>query len=177
MPLHNDLDIHAHSGPLRPNAILCVDPTETPELPDGEGLMSVGVHPWNAGRVNEETMAKLAVWLKDERVVAVGEVGLDRLKGPEMDLQQDVFRKQILLASQMAKPLIIHCVRAFDLLLKAKKEMPAEGTQWILHGFRGNPILANQLLSAGIDLSFGEKYNAESFAATPAHRRYRETDR
>ena len=47
---------------------------------------------------------------------------------------------------------------------------------WIVHGFRGGPALARQLLDAGFDLSFGLRYNKESFDITPTERRYRETD-
>ena len=48
--------------------------------------------------------------------------------------------------------------------------------KWIVHGFRGKPQLAGQLLKAGIDLSFGEKFNPESIQITPIERLFIETD-
>lgn len=171
-----DIDIHAHSGPLRADAIVCVDPTETESLPDGEGLLSVGIHPWNADKASAEIRLRLEQWLDDVRVKAVGEIGFDRLRGPEMAVQREVFDWQAKLAASHNKPVVIHCVRAYDILLQCAKSRPRE-EQWIVHGFRGNPILAEQLLTACIDLSFGEKYNRESYAVTPPERRYRESDK
>ena len=47
---------------------------------------------------------------------------------------------------------------------------------WIVHGFRGNAELARQLLKAGIELSFGERFNARALAATPEEKRHTESD-
>lgn len=179
--LRNDIDIHTHTGPLRKDAIVCVDPTETDRLPEGDGLMSVGIHPWNAGRGYEpEVWTRMENWLSDPRVVAVGEAGLDRLKGPDMNLQEEVFVRQALMAVRKGLPLVIHCVRAADRLLGLRKNFVKlgedENSQWIFHGFRGKPELARQLLDAGIDLSFGEKYNPDAYEMVAPERRYRETD-
>lgn len=174
--LPNDIDIHTHSGPLRTDAILCVDPTERPTLPEGEGLISAGIHPWNAATADSETWQRLVAWLDDPRVVAVGEIGLDRLRGPHIDLQSKVFADQAVLAAERGLPVVIHCVRAVEMLPAIRKRIVPAATQWIVHGFRGKPELARQLLDAGIDLSFGGKYNIESFDITPPTRRYTETD-
>lgn len=153
---------------------MCVDPVDRTVLPDGDGLISVGVHPWNADRVTPEVWTRMDAWLDDPRVVAVGEVGLDRARGPEIDVQLPVFNRQVELAYERRLPLIVHCVRAADILLAERRKHP-DG-QWIYHGFRGKPALARQLLDAGIDLSFGHTYNLESYEATPGERRYRESD-
>lgn len=173
MKLPLDIDIHTHTGPLRPDAVLCIDPTVTATLPEGEGLLSVGVHPWNADKADASVWQRLEAWAKDARVVAIGEIGLDRLRGPEMSIQLATFRKQTQLADTLCLPVIIHCVRAYDILLGTK---PPETSQWIIHGFRGKPELARQLLAAGYDLSFGNLFNQATFDATPPHRRYHETD-
>lgn len=173
MRLSNDINIHTHTGPLRPDAVLCVDPVDTDELPHGEGLLSVGIHPWNAALADDDAWHRLEIWCQDSRVVAIGEAGLDKARGPELDIQLETFRRQANLAERLNIPLIIHCVRAYDLLLGIKRP---KGSQWIIHGFRGKPELARQLLDAGIDLSFGRLYNPETFASIPSHRRYHETD-
>ncbi|MBR6482078.1 MAG: hydrolase TatD, partial [Bacteroidaceae bacterium] len=49
-------------------------------------------------------------------------------------------------------------------------------TRWTVHGFRGGPKLAEQLLDAGMDISFGLHHNADSLRLTPEHRRHFETD-
>ena len=135
--------------------------------------MSVGIHPWNADKADGAVWSRFMAWLGDERVVAVGEIGLDRLRGPEMSVQLEVMNRQLRAAAERQLPVIIHCVRAYDLLLGV--HFP-EDMQRIIHGFRGRPALAQQLLDAGFDLSYGAHYNDDSFVLTPADRRYRETD-
>lgn len=179
MRLSNDIDIHTHSGPVRPDAVLCVDPVEAAFLPPGDGQLSVGIHPWNAGKTDSEVWRRLEGWLDDNRVVAVGEIGLDRLRGPAMDIQTGVFESQALMAAERHLPVVVHCVRATEILLEIRKKLFPVGhdsEQWILHGFRGKPTLAEQLLKNGIDLSFGKIRNEESYALTPPSRRYYETD-
>ena len=173
MKLPNNIDIHTHTGPIRPDAVLCIDPTQCDELPAGNGLLSVGIHPWNAGNATTEVWRRMALWLNDPRVIAVGEIGLDRIRGPKLDEQISVFQRQMQMACSLEMPIIIHCVRAYDVLLGLGGGM---NVQRVVHGFRGKPELARQLLAAGFDLSFGRHYNEEAYAITPDDRRYRETD-
>lgn len=144
-------------------------------MPEGDGSISVGIHPWNADKVDEAVWQRLAAMLDDPRVVAIGEIGLDRARGPQMDVQQDVFRRQLVMAEERGLPVVIHSVRATDLLLALRKALKPK-VQWIFHGYRGNAAQARQLLDAGIDLSFGLKYNPEAYDAVPPDRRYHETD-
>ncbi len=108
-------------------------------------------------------------------IVAIGECGIDRQKGTDIITQETVFRRHIELAERSALPITIHCVKAFDLMLKLHKEL-RPSTQWTIHGFRGKPLLARQLLESGFSLSFGKYHNPESYAITPVERRYDETD-
>lgn len=171
-----DIDVHTHAGGPRADAVLCVDPVDSDSLPPGNGLMSVGIHPWNAGRVNPGVWERLEAWLADPRVVAVGEAGLDAAKGPDVDtVQMPVFMRQARMAADRGLPLVIHGVRVNHHLLRLRRT-PGFDNQWILHGFRGGEAAARQLLDAGIDLSFGSRYNLAAYAATPPHRRYHESD-
>jgi TatD DNase family protein len=90
-------------------------------------------------------------------------------------VQTNIFLHHVELSERLEKPLTIHCVRAFDRMLMLRKQL--RPTQpWVIHGFRGKPELAQQLLAAGFDLSFGTLFNAESFNLCPPERRFTETD-
>lgn len=173
--LPNDIDIHRHARHPQPGAVVNIDPTECLALPPGQGLFSVGIHPWNAALANDTVWERMNHMLRDSRVVAVGEAGLDNLRGPAMPVQAEVFRRQAQMAHELDLPLILHCVRCADGILAVRKELKPRN-QWIWHGFRGGEQMARQLLCAGIDLSYGRKFNDKAFLTTPPERRYRETD-
>ncbi len=164
-------NIHAHG--LEPGAdrVLSISPGE-PMAPDG--FYSMGIHPWNTPASPEKLAELERTATEDTRVVAIGECGLDKLRGAPLAEQEALFEAQISLAERLGLPLVIHCVRAQDRLLRLRRLHPSG--QWILHGFRGGASAARQLLDAGIDLSFGERYNEEAFRLTPPGRRFRETD-
>lgn len=179
-------DIHTHRANAGIGSVRNLSLPEAEQLlqTDTDGLFSVGVHPWNAHEpIDWALLERLAA---DPRVFAVGECGLDKYAQAPLTLQTDVFLRQIRLARRLDKPVIVHCVRCFNELLALKRQFPdspATGTSkdnlgfcFIVHGFRGKPQLAEQLLKQGFYLSFGEKFNAESLQKTPIGRRFRETD-
>ena len=146
--------------------------------PEAGGRYAAGIHPWWTGQTDFEPvryLTNLRQLLQFPEMVQLGECGLDRLKGAPLETQLDIFRQQIALSEETQKPVTIHCVKAFDLLLAEKKQLrPTQ--QWTIHGFRGKPALALQLLDAGFDLSFGPHHNPESWNITPPERRHQETD-
>ncbi|MCF0236801.1 MAG: TatD family hydrolase, partial [Bacteroidaceae bacterium] len=86
-----------------------------------------------------------------------------------------VFEAQVALSERFSRPITLHIVRAFDLILGLHKRLrPTQ--RWTVHGFRGKPQLAQQLLDAGFDLSFGHHRNPDAWAITPPDRRHEETD-
>ncbi len=149
--------------------------------PRAEALYSAGIHPWWVEEMGaseelfDAVFENLGRLLSHPQVVMLGECGYDALKGGDLVLQEIVFEWQVALAENHRLPVTIHCVRAFHLLLAAKKRLNPT-TQWTVHGFRGNAALARQLLDAGFNLSFGKYYNPEALAATPEDRRFFETD-
>ena len=175
-------DFHTHrlDAPAG-EAIICL-PAEVLRRPDAfeprEGaLYAAAVHPWATAdeadaRVQLQGLPRL---LAHPQVVMLGECGLDRLQGGAEELQIEIFEAQIALAEHFRLPVTLHVVRAWDALLRLHNSL-RPSTQWTVHGFRGKPALARQLLDAGIDLSFGERYNPESFLLTPPERRHRESD-
>ncbi len=140
-------------------------------------IYSAGIHPWWTADSN--AVAAMLRNLPDvitlPQVVALGECGLDPLQGTSLSEQERIFTQQIELSEYIGVPLTLHIVRTYDRLLALHKRLRPK-QQWTVHGFRGKPALARQLLAAGFNLSFGTRRNEESFALTPPDRRYTETD-
>lgn len=144
--------------------------------------ISAGIHPWNISQINYTSqLSTLADLAGKESVKMIGECGLDRLRGPSLDLQLRVFEDQIYLAEKLKKPVIVHCVKCFSELLMIKKKLnPA--VPLIVHGFNNKIETARQLLMHDFYLSFGaavlsEGSNAEKVASeVPETRIFLETD-
>lgn len=145
--------------------------------PRNGALYSAGIHPWwtTSSADTEQMLQNLPALLAHPQVIAVGECGLDALQGADLAEQERLFIAQIQLAEQYKLPVTLHIVRAFDRLLRLHKQLHPT-TQWTVHGFRGKPALAQQLLNAGFNLSFGRFYNQESWNITPPSRRFNESD-
>lgn len=143
--------------------------------PEEGALYSAGIHPWWTTGDVKSMMEGLKELLPHPQIVALGECGFDRLQGAPMAVQEEVFVAQATLAEQYGLPMTLHCVRAFDRLLALHKLLRPTH-RWTLHGFRGKPQLACQLLEAGFDLSFGLHFHPDSLRLVPAERRHTETD-
>lgn len=174
-PLGQYSDIHSHRADLaeRGDTVVCITPDDE-MLPNG--TYSVGIHPWDSEDVTLSDLKRLISIARDPRVVAIGECGFDRLRGASIEVQNSLFDFHARLAKRLGKPLIIHSVRADDLLLAAARRLRPETGQWIIHGFRGKPETARLLLRAGFSLSLGERFNPETLSVIPTDRLYRETD-
>lgn len=144
--------------------------------PTGSGieLRTEGVHPWDA---DMRLVATLGEQLSDAQ--AVGETGLDFVHGPSREVQTEALRAQLRLARERGLPVVLHCVRAFEPLMR---ELAAcEPRAVIFHGFIGSPEQARQALAKGYCLSFGERTFAspKTLAAlreTPLSQLFLETD-
>ena len=155
--------------------------------PEGEAtLPAFGLHPWH---LTEDWPAQLKTLtchlspqspnnfqfsiLNSQIPPLIGECGLDRLCATPYPLQLAAFEAQIRLSERLHRPLILHCVKALDDVLRLHK-----GTirPWTWHGFRGKPQQMQQLLAHGFYLSFGFHFNADSLRTCPAERLFFETD-
>lgn len=143
-------------------------------------LFSAGLHPWYLNeREFEEHLQTLRRIASVQDCVAIGEAGLDKICEAAWDLQLQAFEKQIELASQVQKPLIIHCVRAHQEVLKLKEKAR---TPWILHGFNQKATIGELVLKADLYVSFGKALlqadsNASHFIPQiPLERLFLETD-
>lgn len=145
-------------------------------------IYSIGLHPWylNTNTLNED-MSSLEKHAAMNNVIAIGECGLDKLCQTGWEVQKIAFIQQIQIAEKLKKPMIIHCVKAFNELIETKKELKVK-TPMIVHGYNNNKHIAEQLLQHGFYYSFGKALlKADSNASTligtiPKERIFLETD-
>lgn len=110
----------------------------------------VGVHPWQAGlRQGDEIIPLL------EDADLVGEIGLDYACTADRELQLQLFREQLTLAERHAKPVVLHCVKAFEPVMQELSKHSLRAV--IFHGFIGSPEQAAEAVKKGYYLSFGER--------------------
>ena len=142
---------------------------------------SIGIHPWYIveDRIDSDLQI-IESKLQSINCVAIGECGLDKRIETPMALQQMVFEKQLALAEKYQKPVIIHCVAAFQEIIAIKNKLKIT-VPMIIHGFSKNIEVANELIKNGFYLSFGKYLLLNSdlelvFNSVPNERLFLETD-
>lgn len=110
----------------------------------------VGIHPWDAGLYAADALPAV-----DDMVSAelIGEIGLDYACDVDREQQEHIFRHQLLSAQRLQKPVVLHCVRAFEPTMNILSEYKLRAV--IFHGFIGSPEQAERALERGYFLSFG----------------------
>ena len=117
---------------------------------------SYGLHPWYIEKETyEEQLHTLKIVVHEKRCLAIGECGLDKLSTVDFALQEEVFVEQIKIANQINKPLIIHCVKAFNELINCLN-LNDNKVPVIVHGFNNNENIARILVNEGLYFSFGK---------------------
>lgn len=170
--LHSFTDIHTHDLRAGDKAIINLPwGADVPET----GSYSVGIHPWDTDGTVESDFERLRLLAAHPRVVAIGESGIDTLRGAPVERQLEIFRKHVEISEDAGKPLIIHAVRSLPMIMHERKRLRPK-QKWVIHGYRGNATTARQLLALGIDISIGSRYNPEVIDAVPPDRLFRETD-
>jgi TatD DNase family protein len=178
------IDIHTHDS--KPDeGIFAVENLMAHENIQPETIsaksFTAGIHPWHLNENNREVLLGYIRKVADSpNLIAFGEAGFDKLRGPSMELQRLTFEEQVKIADENRKPLVIHCVRAWDELLAAHKNLKPL-TPWLVHGFRGKKELAFQLINRGMYLSFWFDFvlrpeSAELLKSLPTYRIFLETD-
>ena len=165
------IDIHTHRLDAGPEAIISVEPAAF--APQPGRLYSVGYHPWSNIPQSLDDLTAIAA---HPQVVAIGETGLDALRGASIAEQELLFAHHIALAQQLGKPIIAHMVRTSQQLIKVWRRMQPSGISLIIHGMRGNENVARTLIDAGCYISYGEHFNPKALRATPLDRILAETD-
>lgn len=117
-------------------------------------VAAYGIHPLYVMQAAESDLDELAVWLRTESPVAVGEIGLDHFVA-EIDpaRQQHFFVEQLKLARAFDLPVILHVRRAVDEVLKFLRQHRVRGG--IAHAFNGSRQQAEEFLRLGFKLGFG----------------------
>lgn len=120
-----------------------------------EIFCSVGVHPHDAVRVTEkcyDIIRQLA--METPKNVAIGEIGLDfyRDRSPR-DIQEIVFRRFLIMASELSLPVIIHDRDAHEPILRILREEKSRGLRGVLHCFSGDLNMARECVDMGFYLS------------------------
>lgn len=187
------IDSHTHTS--RAGAVIDLDPTtmgrRNPRMLS-DRWYSVGIHPWNASLATEADLERLRELASRNRVVAIGECGLDTVHEsyrrlgegpgadvvqavPDLDRQIELLKYHIALSEELRLPLLLHVVKRFPEILalkvKLKPRMP-----WVIHGFRGKPRLVQELMRHGFYISYGARFNPLSVECTPPDRMMAETD-
>jgi TatD DNase family protein len=119
-------------------------------------IYSVGIHPWY---IDENRLAAdldcIAEKLQLAPCLALGECGLDKRIDIPLTIQMSVFRKQLEIVKLTNKPVVLHCVAAYEEIIAIKNEMKIDNPM-IIHGFSKNIHVAQSLLNNGFYLSFGK---------------------
>ncbi len=174
------INIHTHESTGNPKVLEIVNQYAT-SFVETEGYFSIGIHPWyiNAETWKEE-LQSIEEKLQLKNCLALGECGLDKRRETPMEVQIAVFEAQLLLAEKYRKPIIIHCVAAFQEVIALKQKLKIT-VPMVIHGFSKNEELAQQLVKQGFYLSFG-KYLIKNpelefvFRNIPNDRFFLETD-
>ena len=161
---------------------------------------AVGVHPHDAAKVTPAEWADIEAWARDERVLAVGETGLDsdRMFSP-WEVQLDNLRANLALALATGKPAILHCrskagerdaqdalvgeLRAAGFDGEPSREAFGGRPPAVIHSFSGPVDYAGDVIAMGLAVSFsglvfrrGEEASAEAVTLVPPERLLVETD-
>lgn len=145
-------------------------------------FFTAGLHPWHADILEEaEIKSKLEELVKSKTILAIGETGIDKLKGPDLDLQTSVFKYHIEIADNYNLPLIIHSVKAHNEIFKFKKETKSK-VPWVIHHFNGSKKAALDFIDHGFYLSVSHHIKNEKtklsnyFGDLPREKIFLETD-
>ncbi len=141
-----------------------------------KSFFSIGIHPWDAHL--EFSKIVFENYLSHQNCIAIGECGLDKLKGADLEFQKIIFKFQLDLALKYQKPVIIHCVKAFDEIIKICEPLQNK-IPLIIHGFNKSNQLAEQLIEKGFYLSLGDnvfKKRKFDFMSIPLNKLFLETD-
>ena len=179
------IDIHTHSLNLDDETITIRNISPGLEIAafSGRNFFSSGLHPWHLKLPEENNILLASVQAAAEinHVIFIGETGLDKRCSTDFEEQKRIFEAQIIIAEENSKPMIIHCIRAYNELLEIHKKMNPRMT-WIFHAYNGSLEMTRKLAAENFMFSFGEYLflrgakAVESFKYLPLNKIFFETD-
>ncbi|MBK3516560.1 TatD family hydrolase [Carboxylicivirga marina] len=175
------INLHTHhpSESMHVKEIINMHASLYPESTNLNQFHSIGIHPWDIK--DDHSIHVLEKWAQHPKVLAIGECGLDKSKGPDLTIQQEVFIQHIKLSEKLKLPIIIHCVKAYSEIIKLRKDLRPKQA-WIFHGFNASRETMEQALRQGFYFSLGKallKSNSkasQSLLFIPHNRLFLETD-
>jgi TatD DNase family protein len=175
------IDLHTHQESKNKNSILniIVGKQSIPDW-DPDLYYSIGIHPWylDSFESNQNVIEKNAAV---KAIKAIGECGLDKNSGFSLEQQIEVFEWHIRLAEKLNKPLIIHCIKAFNEIFDLKKQIKST-VPWIIHGFNAPEPIIRQCIQQNFYFSIGHHlFNSKThiyklIGIIPRERIFLETD-
>ena len=171
------LDVHSHTQHSTSDTLVIRN--QYPLTADTSEPFSVGIHPWFLNDFEAQWNALIPL-AQHFNCWAIGECGFDKNVTSPLSLQQEIFLRHIELAESLELPLIIHCVKAYAEVIQLRKRTRSQQL-WILHGFRKNLKVAQELIAHGIAISFGtlllySHQLQEVFKKIPSEYRFFESD-
>lgn len=129
----------------------------------------VGIHPHESKFFKDEDLSTIAKWLENEKIVGIGEIGLDYFYDlSDRDIQKAVVNKQLDLACELDVPAVFHIRDAhgdfLDILKNRKKNIPKRG---VMHCFSGSVETAEQYMKLGFYISFSGTITFKNAAKLP----------
>jgi TatD DNase family protein len=177
------IDIHRHSNDSGTANITVRNLFHTQNLEIEKGrLYTIGLHPWHVKESSVSSdIGKVEEIADHPQIIAIGEAGLDKSIKVPFDIQLRVFEAQMEIAQKVNKPMIIHCVKAYNEIVSLKSKS-GQQKPWIIHWFNATREMGEQLISKDFYLSFGHMlFNTnskayKSFPHLPLNRIFFETD-
>lgn len=116
---------------------------------------SIGIHPHNSKDLNEDVFEIIESYTRFNKVVAIGEIGLDYYYDfSPKETQIYAFRKQIELAKKCQLPIIVHNRDSDSDIINILKDSYDESLKGVLHCFSGDSKMLNEALNLGFYVSF-----------------------
>ena len=148
-------NIHTHSFANNSQVIEIVNQYPK-EINSNLPIYSVGIHPWYLNEIDfQKELLLIEKHIQSPGFKAVGECGLDKRIDTPLELQKKLCIPQLLLAEKYKKPIILHCVAAYQEIIQLKKQLKLT-VPLIIHGFSKNAQVAESLIKNGFYLSFGK---------------------
>ncbi len=114
---------------------------------------AAGIHPHEAAEIDENDFQEIKELLKDDKCIAIGEIGLDyHYDFSPRDIQKEVFEYQLKIAEKFDMPVIIHDREAHEDTWELLKKYQPKG---VVHCFSGSAEMARDILSIGMYIGLG----------------------
>lgn len=121
-------------------------------------LAAVGIHPWNAISPTSEVRKRFEEMVKYEKVVAIGEIGLDYARSPETkEIQKELLAYELSLARETGLPVSLHCREAYQDMMDIIRRGKGPSLRGAIHGFSGDQAALMDWLDLGFYISIGRR--------------------